>query len=348
VATRRSSRWHEARRRWRSGPSLHGPRAATRWLRPAHPGHGRPPPARPARSVHTGRTRSAARVPAGQAERTEHGHLGCLESMRNPFGLGEQRPHRRALAALAHPPPVDLHREQQLVLLADLRAAPDQLQVGLDQRRASQRNRRVTLGVHPARQIVALRGDRPLDPLDPPDRRPGGAGQHRSPACQPPLLRLGIEQREREHPAGQDRRQQPPRALGESSHRPIAVRGLDDPHAAQHCRGDGLPGRTATGWERRSKAPAASHRPRGERAGDRQPLRRRAASQRREREQHRPAEHGDRDQRAAGARCLVEHGDRHQRPGRQQRRLPGADRTQHPPPLERSEAEAQPRAAHRR
>jgi hypothetical protein len=70
------------------------------------------------------------------AERAEHGHLGRLEALGDALGVLDQNPRHRAGAALAHEARVDLHGDQDLVLLRDPGGGVDQLQVGLDHRRA--------------------------------------------------------------------------------------------------------------------------------------------------------------------------------------------------------------------
>ena len=117
-------------------------------------------------------------------------------------------------SSVAHAPRIDLDRDEDLVLLGDARGGPDELQIGLDHRRPSERDRRVALGVQPAGQLVALRGRGPLDPLDSPDRRARRTCEHETPAREPALLSLGVKQRERHDAARQHRGQPPPGTLG--------------------------------------------------------------------------------------------------------------------------------------
>ena len=147
-------------------------------------------------------------------ERAEHGHLGGLEPLRDPLGLLDQRALPRLVPAVGDPAGVDLDRDQDLVLLGGPRGRADQLEVGLDHRRAPQRHGRIPLVVEPPGELVALGGGGPLDPLDPPDRAARGAGEDQAPARQPALLRLGVEQREREHATREDRGQPAPSLLG--------------------------------------------------------------------------------------------------------------------------------------
>ena len=77
--------------------------------------------------VQCGQLGAAERVERGSqharelpgAKGAEHRHLGGLESLRHPLGLVDERLPDRARAALAHPPAVDLDRDEDLVLLAD-------------------------------------------------------------------------------------------------------------------------------------------------------------------------------------------------------------------------------------
>ena len=105
-----------------------------------------------------------------RGERAENVDLGGFEGLGDPLGFFEQ-------GLCSGPARVDLYGEQDLVLLGNLCGGPDQLEVGLDHRGAARRHRRVTLGLEPARELVALRGGGALDPLDPPDRGAGGAGR---------------------------------------------------------------------------------------------------------------------------------------------------------------------------
>ena len=112
----------------------------------------------------------------------------------------------------------------------------NELEVGLDHGRSPKGDRRVSFVVEPASQLVSLGWDRPLDPLQTAYGRVGRAREDEAPAREAPLLRLGIEQRERERPARQDRRQAPATMLGNDPDRPVAVGGLDDPQLAQGGR----------------------------------------------------------------------------------------------------------------
>jgi hypothetical protein len=139
-------------------------------------------------------------------------------------------------APLAAATGVDLHRDQDLVVMGHLGAPPDQLQVGVDHRRPAQRDRRVARVVEPARELVALSRRGALDPLDPTDRRSGGAREHKPPAGEAALLRLGVEQGERRDSAGERQRQPAAPALRQRTQPPLAVLDRDDRYAAQRGR----------------------------------------------------------------------------------------------------------------
>src|ERR1700759_1468966 len=64
-----------------------------------------------------------------RAERAEDGHLGLLRTLPAPLGLFDECVRRRSCAALAVAG-VALDRDQDFVLLGDLRRRVDQLEVG--------------------------------------------------------------------------------------------------------------------------------------------------------------------------------------------------------------------------
>ena len=117
------------------------------------------------------------------------------------------------------------------MLLGDLRRGADQLEVGLDHRRAAQRYRGISLGVEPAGELVSLGWRCSLEPLDAADCRVCRPGENECPPAQASLLGLGIEQREGDNAAGKDGRQQPVASLGEGADRPLVRSGLENPHA---------------------------------------------------------------------------------------------------------------------
>ena len=177
---------------------------------------------------------------------------------------------------------------------------PDQLEIGLDHRRAAQRHRRIALGVEPARELVSLRRGRPLDPLDPPDRRAG-----RRPTAPAPSAPAGApaprDRAARTRPPG---RRAPRSAAGRAardSHadRAVAVRRpatIDTPRSARGSsgrgcttfrrRGAGARLHAAARRQPRAKPAAAAAVARGERRDDRRPLLDRAAAERRQRDHH--------------------------------------------------------------
>ena len=239
------------------------------------------------------------------------------------------------------------------MLLGDPGRRPDQLEVGLDHRRAAERDRRIALGVQPARELVALRGCGPLDPLHAPDRRARRAGQHQPPPGQPPLLGLGVQQRERHDAAREHRGQPAPRALGQRSDRAVAILGVDDPHAAEAAvasrpasvlsaivpPADAEPRAHPAARQRRAERAAAppSRRPRTSHAiGAHSSTVRRP--ERREREAARDGEHRRR-QRALQPPWAPGRAPRSPPACRaEQRRLAAADRAEDASPLERTEA----------
>ncbi len=245
------------------------------------------------------------------------------------------------------------------MLLGGLRRRADQLEVGLDHRRSPQRDARIPFVVEPPRELVPLGGGGPLDPLDPPDRACGGAGEDEAPARQAPFLRLGVEQRERQHAAGDDRGQPAASKFVEDPDRAVAVRGVDDADALE-CGGSiragmgeqssqrpGVLGRVhPVGGGARAEAQPSQRAPNAERDDDREPFVGGAAADRRERDDQRGGEEQDAEKRSGGRRCAVEHDDRRHRPGTHRDRLAAADLPEDAAPLEWPEAVGEPLVAH--
>ncbi len=156
------------------------------------------------------------------AERAEHPDLSCLQ---RTCELADLLDHLlvQIVGARVQAGRVDLHRQQHLVVAGHLRALTDQLQVGVDQRRAVRRQLGVARRVQPPRQLVALCRRGAFDPLQPPDRSVCGARQHRAPLRQPPLLGVRVQQREGERTAGEHRREPASVTLGDGSERVAAI-----------------------------------------------------------------------------------------------------------------------------
>ena len=130
------------------------------------------------------------------------------------------------------PRSLELDGEQDLVVVGDLRALPDQLEVGLDDRCPSRRQRRIAGGVEPSRKLVTLGRRGALDPLQSPDRRIGCRRQDGSPLRETPLLDLGVEQREGQRAAGEHGRQQSPAALRQCPEDATVVLDAHEPDVA--------------------------------------------------------------------------------------------------------------------
>ncbi len=247
------------------------------------------------------------------------------------------------------------------MLLGHPGAVADQLQIGLDHRRPAQRDGRVALVMDPAGELVALGGGGPLDPLQAPDRRAGGVGQHQPPARQTPLLGLGIQQRERQHAAGQYRGQSPARPLRQRPDGPIPVGRLDDPHVTELARGRGrgvtkltmpvvasgkAPGPRGGGGG--VKAPPAGQPPHRKCRRQGRPLLCGPAAQRREARAQRDREQDRRQQRSGGRWRHVEHDDRQHGANPDHGGLGPADGSEDSAPLQRAERVGQPALTHSR
>ena len=200
-------------------------------------GRGRLPRAPRAPCGSRGQTRCAACARAGPALSapstvTSAASSPCAIRSVCSTSASDAEPAPRSRAAA-----VDLDRDQDLVLLGDLAW--------------SRRSARGRTRSSPCR--AAGRPDRAPTAATAPARRPGpgrcarstGAGardvpaapgEHQPPPRQPALLRLGIEQRERDHAARQHRGQAPPALLADHADRAVAVAGLRDRHAAQLAR----------------------------------------------------------------------------------------------------------------
>ena len=247
------------------------------------------------------------------------------------------------------PRDIELDREQDLVVMGDLRALPDQLEIGLDDRRPARRQRRIAGVVEPARELVTLRRRGAFDPLQPPDRRVGGGGQDRSPLRQTALLYLGVEQREGERAAGEHGRQQPSAALRQRPQDSTAVLDAHEPDVGQ--RGAEAP--VSASLRRRNRSSGSSsgtgavRRRRGRRRpSDRSPLLDSAAGEWHRRERHRDSEQQDCRCDPAATADAIE-----QRDAERERRADGdglteAQRAEQPAPLQRSEAVGESLFAH--
>ena len=144
------------RRRCGSAPSARARRAATRSPRRGRPGRARQPRAPPARRGRTDRRPSAAPARAGpRAERAEHGHLGRLEPLGDPLGLLDQRCRRRLVPRSRPARASTWTAIRTSCSWAALRGRADQLEIGLDHRRAAQRD-----APDPARRGASARARR--------------------------------------------------------------------------------------------------------------------------------------------------------------------------------------------
>ena len=234
---------------------------------------------------------------AGQlarAQRAQHLDLRTLEPAGDVADLLDHLLGAQ-LAAAVQARRVELDAEQDLVVVGDLRALPDQLEIGLDDRRPARRQRRIAGGVQPARELIALRRRGALDPLQPPDRRVGRRGQDGPPLRQPALLDLGVEQREGERAAGEHAvSSRPRRSDSAPSTRPwLDVTSLTSRSVwGSSSVGVRLPTCAARRELRAEPAPSAASRSE-EGAADRRPLLDRAAGDRHGRERHRDGEQYD-------------------------------------------------------
>ena len=226
------------------------------------------------------------------------------------------------VAASAHPAHVDLNGEQDLVLLCDGRGRSDQLEIGLDHRRAAQRERQDL-----ARRAASARA-RPPAPA-PSARSTGSAGLRcwpRPTARDPsgPVAAPGPRDRAvRTTPPGTPARWSAaahPRTAGRSrdrgrwsrgSARRAALRGR--PARAPPVLGS-RPGIRRPGSGERNLSRRLSFR-QPERRNDRRPLLDGATADRRDRDRHGDGERERRRQRSGGARRLIQRDDReHRRP----------------------------------
>ncbi len=214
--------------------------------------------------------------------------------------------------------------------------------------------------MEPAHQLIALRRRRPLDPLEPPDRRARGARQDEPPPRQPPLLRVGVEQRERQHAACEHGGQSPTGLFHHGSDRALAVGEVDDANSAElmrgvRCRrGDGAGGARAgvlagamAGAGSGGAEPARSGRAaKAEGGGDRAPLARAPSSHRHHRDSGAAAEQEDCHQCTAGGRRRVEDHDRGDGGKAENAHLARPQRPEDAAPLERAEPVREPLVVH--